>query len=105
MKIEYIKINGKEHPLCCGLYLLSDLQKEYGSLDKFMEKLTEGEAGSYNFDVIINTLKRMNACGAKAIDTEPITELELEMATNPYKIIEKLCQVYMNAMMPENPEE
>lgn len=38
-----------------------------------MEKLTEGEEGGYNFEVIIDTLKRMNACGAKATDTEPMT--------------------------------
>lgn len=104
MKIEHITINGKEHPLCCGLYVLSYLQKTYGTLDDFIGKLTQEQDGKLNFDVIIDTLKKMNECGAKAENVEPMSEDEIGLTSNPYGIIETICKVYSESLLPENPE-
>lgn len=123
MRIEHLKIGEKEYPLCCGLLALSEIQKKYGSLDKFeteflvkkksdkSEELEDvEELDIYEepdvMDVyeVIETLVRH---GAKAEKKKMPSEEDLEtlVMQNMWLCAFTVYRVVLMSMIPTNTDE
>lgn len=105
MKIEKVTIEQKEYPLCCGLAVMAKLQEKHKTLEQFTKALIGDADGEANIHTIIETLKLMNECGAKATNGALIEDQVIETMCYPFEVAADLLRVYMNALMPTNPEE
>lgn len=105
MRIREIKVGDKTYPACCGLYALADIQKKYGKLDTFTNKILGKKGEDPDLDAVMYALKRFTEAGAKASgEGKGVTDADLETVTEPYALIAELYGIYIESMVPESPE-
>lgn len=120
MRIFNLEIEGKEYKACCGLRVLGELQKRYGSLKEFEKKIAPYSQKEENdsqddktkvdddidvdIDVILDTAKLFLNEGAEATGGESIADKVPFMSCNPFALSIQLFNIYLESMIPENEE-
>ena len=116
MRIFDLVIDGKAYKACCGLHVLAELQKRYGTLTQFEENLmgrrgaAEGGGGETvpDVDTVMDAAKSFLKAGSDAAG-ESLSEEEIERIVHSsgdmFGTVGQLYQIYAASMYAEDQEE
>lgn len=116
MRIFNLVMDGKTYKACCGLNVLSELQKRYGTLTQFEKNLLgrQGAAESSELesapdvDTVMDAAKRFLKAGNDASGgTLSETEIEgiVHSSGDMFGTVGQLYQIYVASMYAEGQEE
>ena len=111
MRIFNLSIDEKTYPACCGIRALAQLQKKYGSLKEFENKIfsrsedtekSENYLDEIDYQALLDTTMLFleewaEATGKKAPDKKIVYAV-----SNPAKLATEIFTTYAGSMFPEN---
>lgn len=112
MRIFDLEIDGKTYKACCGIRALAKLQKEYGSLKEFENKIfpraeddqAESDSSYYekiDYQALLDTAMLFLEEGAEATESEIPQKEVVYLASNPVQLATDVFAIYVGSMLPE----
>ena len=111
MRIFNLSIDGKTYPACCGIRALAQLQKKYGSLKEFENKIfsrsddtekSENYLDEIDYQVLLDTTMLFLEEGAEATGKKAPDKKIVYAVSNPAKLATEIFTTYAGSMFPEN---
>jgi hypothetical protein len=111
MRIFNLSIDGKTYPSCCGIRALAQLQKRYGSLKEFENKIfsrsedtekSENYLDEIDYQVLLDTTMLFLEEGAEATGKKAPDKKIVYAVSNPAKLATEIFTTYAGSMFPEN---
>lgn len=109
MRIFNLSIDGKTYPACCGIRALAQLQKKYGSLKEFENKIfsrsedtEENYLDEIDYQALLDTTMLFLEEGAEATGKKAPDKKIVYAVSNPAKLATEIFSTYAGSMFPEN---
>lgn len=111
MRIFNLSIDGKTYPVCCGIRALAQLQKKYGSLKEFENKIfsrsddtekSENYLDEIDYQALLDTTMLFLEEGAEATGKKAPDKKIVYAVSNPAKLATEIFTTYAGSMFPEN---
>ena len=111
MRIFNLSIDEKTYPACCGIRALAQLQKKYGSLKEFENKIfsrsedtekSENYPDEIDYQVLLDTTRLFLEEGAEATGKKAPDKKIVYAVSNPAKLATEIFTTYAGSMFPEN---
>lgn len=111
MRIFNLSIDEKTYPACCGIRALAQLQKKYGSLKEFENKIfsrsedtekSENYLDEIDYQVLLDTTMLFLEEGAEATGKKAPDKKIVYAVSNPAKLATEIFTTYAGSMFPEN---
>ena len=111
MRIFNLSIDEKTYPACCGIRALAQLQKKYGSLKEFENKIfsrsedtekSENYLDEIDYQVLLDTTMLFLEEGAEATGKKAPDKKIVYAVSNPAKLATEIFTTYADSMFPEN---
>lgn len=111
MRIFNLSIDGKTYPACCGIRALAQLQKKYGSLKEFENKIfsrsedtekSENYPDEIDYQALLDTTMLFLEEGAEATGKKAPDKKIVYAVSNPAKLATEIFTTYAGSMFPEN---
>lgn len=111
MRIFNLSIDGKTYPACCGIRALAQLQKRYGSLKEFENKIfsrsedtekSENYLDEIDYQALLDTTILFLEEGAEATGKKASDKKIVYAVSNPAKLATEIFTAYAGSMFPEN---
>ena len=111
MRIFNLSIDEKTYPACCGIRALAQLQKKYGSLKEFENKIfsrsedtekSENYPDEIDYQVLLDTTMLFLEEGAEATGKKSPDKKIVYAVSNPAKLATEIFTTYAGSMFPEN---
>jgi hypothetical protein len=111
MRIFNLSIDEKTYPACCGIRALAQLQKKYGSLKEFENKIfsrsedtekSENYPDEIDYQVLLDTTMLFLEEGAEATGKKAPDKKIVYAVSNPAKLATEIFTTYAGSMFPEN---
>lgn len=106
-----MSIDGKTYPACCGIRALAQLQKKYGSLKEFENKIfsrsedtekSENYLDEIDYQALLDTTMLFLEEGAEATGKKAPDKKIVYAVSNPAKLATEIFTTYAGSMFPEN---
>ena len=110
MRIFSKSIDGKTYTACCGI-ALAQLQKKYGSLKEFENKIfsrsddtekSENYLDEIDYQALLDTTMLFLEEGAEATGKKAPDKKIVYAVSNPAKLATEIFTTYAGSMFPEN---
>ena len=111
MRIFNLSIDEKTYPACCGIRALAQLQKKYGSLKEFENKIfsrsddtekSENYLDEIDYQALLDTTMLFLEEGAEATGKKAPDKKIVYAVSNPAKLATEIFTTYAGSMFPEN---
>lgn len=111
MRIFNLSIDEKTYPACCGIRALAQLQKKYGSLKEFENKIfsrsedtekSENYPDEIDYQALLDTTMLFLEEGAEATGKKAPDKKIVYAVSNPAKLATEIFTTYAGSMFPEN---
>ena len=111
MRIFNLSIDEKTYPACCGIRALAQLQKKYGSLKEFENKIfsrsedtekSEDYLDEIDYQALLDTTMLFLEEGAEATGKKAPDKKIVYAVSNPAKLAREIFTTYAGSMFPEN---
>ena len=111
MRIFNLSIDEKTYPACCGIRALAQLQKKYGSLKEFENKIfsrsedtekSENYLDEIDYQALLDTTMLFLEEGAEATGKKAPDKKIVYAVSNPAKLATEIFTTYAVSMFPEN---
>jgi hypothetical protein len=111
MRIFNLSIDEKTYPACCGIRALAQLQKKYGSLKEFENKIfsrsedtekSEDYLDEIDYQALLDTTMLFLEEGAEATGKKAPDKKIVYAVSNPAKLATEIFTTYAGSMFPEN---
>ncbi len=111
MRIFNLSIDGKTYQACCGIRALAQLQKKYGSLKEFENKIfsrsddtekSENYLDEIDYQALLDTTMLFLEEGAEATGKKAPDKKIVYAVSNPAKLATEIFTTYAGSMFPEN---
>ena len=111
MRIFNLSIDGKTYTACCGIRALAQLQKKYGSLKEFENKIfsrsedtekSENYLDEIDYQALLDTTMLFLEEGAEATGKKAPDKKIVYAVSNPAKLATEIFTTYAGSMFPEN---
>ena len=111
MRIFNLSIDEKTYPACCGIRALAQLQKKYGSLKEFENKIfsrsedtekSENYLDEIDYQALLDTTMLYLEEGAEATGKKAPDKKIVYAVSNPAKLATEIFTTYAGSMFPEN---
>lgn len=111
MRIFDLSIDEKTYPACCGIRALAQLQKKYGSLKEFENKIfsrsedtekSEDYLDEIDYQALLDTTMLFLEEGAEATGKKAPDKKIVYAVSNPAKLATEIFTTYAGSMFPEN---
>lgn len=111
MRIFNLSIDEKTYPACCGIRALALLQKKYGSLKEFENKIfsrsddtekSENYLDEIDYQALLDTTMLFLEEGAEATGKKAPDKKIVYAVSNPAKLATEIFTTYAGSMFPEN---
>lgn len=111
MRIFNLSIDEKTYPACCGIRALAQLQKKYGSLKEFENKIfsrsedtekSENYLDEIDYQALLDTTMLFLDEGAEATGKKAPDKKIVYAVSNPAKLATEIFTTYAGSMFPEN---
>lgn len=111
MRIFNLSIDEKTYPACCGIRALAQLQKKYGSLKEFENKIfsrsddtekSENYLDEIDYQALLDTTMLFLEEGAEATGKKAPDKKIVYAVSNPAKLATEIFTIYAGSMFPEN---
>ena len=111
MRIFNLSIDEKTYPACCGIRALAQLQKKYGSLKEFENKIfsrsedtekSEDYLDEIDYQALLDTTTLFLEEGAEATGKKAPDKKIVYAVSNPAKLATEIFTTYAGSMFPEN---
>lgn len=111
MRIFNLSIDEKTYPACCGIRALAQLQKKYGSLKEFENKIfsrsddtekSENYLDEIDYQTLLDTTMLFLEEGAEATGKKAPDKKIVYAVSNPAKLATEIFTTYAGSMFPEN---
>ena len=111
MRIFNLSIDEKTYPACCGIRALAQLQKKYGSLKEFENKIfsrsddtekSENYLDEIDYQALLDTTMLFLEEGAEATGMKAPDKKIVYAVSNPAKLATEIFTTYAGSMFPEN---
>ena len=111
MRIFNLSIDEKTYPACCGIRALAQLQKKYGSLKEFENKIfsrsedtekSEDYLDEIDYQALLDTTMLFLEEGAEATGKKAPDKKIVYAVSNPATLATEIFTTYAGSMFPEN---
>lgn len=111
MRIFNLSIDEKTYSACCGIRALAQLQKKYGSLKEFENKIfsrsedtekSEDYLDEIDYQALLDTTMLFLEEGAEATGKKAPDKKIVYAVSNPAKLATEIFTTYAGSMFPEN---
>ena len=111
MRIFNLSIDEKTYPACCGIRVLAQLQKKYGRLKEFENKIfsrsedtekSENYLDEIDYQALLDTTMLFLEEGAEATGKKAPDKKIVYAVSNPAKLATEIFTTYAGSMFPEN---
>lgn len=111
MRIFNLSIDEKTYPACCGIRALAQLQKKYGSLKEFENKIfsrsedtekSENYLDEIDYQALLDATMLFLEEGAEATGKKAPDKKIVYAVSNPAKLATEIFTTYAGSMFPEN---